>query len=99
MNTHPQTAGPNNIQALKYAYGATRSKLLATLSTQEPYDTANNAESYALYAQARYVLAKKEFYPNMPVIEFTNEASLLANNQLQEGEKKRYACYDASDVM
>lgn len=99
MNERPQTPGPNDIQTLKYAYGATRSKLLATLSTQEPYDAANNAESYALYAQAKYVMAKKNLYPSSPVIEYDNEITVLMNNQLQEGEKKRFACYDAMDVV
>jgi hypothetical protein len=99
MNEQDNDNGPFNVQSLKYAYGATRVKLVAGLSTQEPYDAANNAESYALYAQARYVIAKKDFYPNMPVIDFDSEASVLANNMLQEGERPRYACFDALDVV
>jgi hypothetical protein len=59
--------GPNDMQTLKYAYGVTRAKLLAVLSTQMPYDAANNAENYALYAQARYVMREKDFYPNLPI--------------------------------
>jgi hypothetical protein len=63
--------GPNDIQTLKYAYGVTRAKLLAVLSTQMPYDAANNAENYALYAQARYVMREKNFYPNLPISKFS----------------------------
>ena len=98
-NEHPKTPGPNDIQALKWAYGATRAKLVAVLSTQEPYDAPNNAENYALFAQARYVMEKKNFYPNLPIVEFDNEATVLANDQLQEGEKQRYACFDQTDVL
>jgi len=58
MNERPD-GGPKDVQTLKYAYGVTRAKLLAVLSTQMPYDAANNAENYALYAQARYVLREK----------------------------------------
>lgn len=101
QNERQKNDGPFNVETLKYAYGATRAKLLARFSTQEPYDAANNAESYALYAQARYVMAKKNFYPNMPVIEYENEARALADNDLQDGERKnsRYACFDATDVV
>ncbi|KAF2177228.1 hypothetical protein K469DRAFT_742654 [Zopfia rhizophila CBS 207.26] len=99
---NPNPDQPNNIKALKYAYGATRAKLIAVLSTQEPYDAPNNPENYALYAQAQYVIEKKGFYPNRPVLEFDSEAAVLANDQLQEGPEKsrqRYACYDSLEVM
>ena len=86
-------------QTLKYAYGVSRSKLLAVLSTQMPYDAANNAENYALYAQARYVLKKRGFYPNVPVMDFPNELSVLTNEQLQDGERCKYAYFDSSDVV
>ena len=33
---------PQDVQTLKFAYGVTRAKLLAVLTTQEPYDAANN---------------------------------------------------------
>ncbi|KAF2116943.1 hypothetical protein BDV96DRAFT_612048 [Lophiotrema nucula] len=98
-NDHPITFGPNNIQALKYGYGATRAKLIAGLSTQEPYDAVNNAESYSLYAQAKYVMEKRGYYPSIPTIPFANEMAILANEELQKGEKKRYACFDMPDVV
>jgi hypothetical protein len=67
LDDRPDTNGPNDVQTLKFAYGVTRAKLLAVLSTQMPYDAANNAENYALYAQARYVMREKNFYPNLPI--------------------------------
>ncbi|KAF1851872.1 uncharacterized protein K460DRAFT_401874 [Cucurbitaria berberidis CBS 394.84] len=97
MNERPD--GPDDVPALKYAYGATRSKLLAVLSTQMPYDAANNAENYALYAQARYIMAKKRFYPNVPIMDFPNEATVLTNENLQDGERMKYAFFDMSDVV
>ncbi|KAF2257333.1 hypothetical protein BU26DRAFT_414911 [Trematosphaeria pertusa] len=99
IDQHPDTNGPNNIRVLKYAYGVTRAKLLATLSTQEPYDAANNAENYALYAQARYVLQEKQFFPNMPIMSFGNDLAVLSNEQIQDGDRKRFACFDMSDVV
>lgn len=99
LNDRPDGNGPNDVQTLKYAYGVTRSKLLAVLSTQMPYDAANNAENYALYAQARYILQKKGFYPNVPVMDFPNELSVLTNEQLQDGERCKYAYFDSSDVV
>ncbi|KAH7116750.1 hypothetical protein B0J11DRAFT_537479 [Dendryphion nanum] len=99
MNERPKTDGPNDIQTLKFAYGATRAKLVATLSTQQSYDAVNNAENYALFAQARYVIEKKRIYPAEPVILVNNEAAILANNELQAGGGKRYACFDMSDVV
>jgi hypothetical protein len=48
-------------QILNYAYGITRSKLLAVLSTQIPYVAANNAEDYALYALAMYDIQQNGF--------------------------------------
>ncbi|KAJ4988744.1 hypothetical protein SVAN01_05721 [Stagonosporopsis vannaccii] len=99
LNDRPDGNGPKDVQTLKYAYGVTRSKLLAVLSTQMPYDAANNAENYALYAQARYILQKKGFYPNVPVMDFPNELSVLTNEQLQDGERCKYAYFDSSDVV
>ncbi|KZM18667.1 uncharacterized protein EKO05_0006608 [Ascochyta rabiei] len=99
LNDRPDGNGPDDIQTLKYAYGVTRSKLLAVLSTQLPYDAANNAENYALYAQARYVIVKKGFYPNVPVMDFPNELSVLTNEQLQDGERNKFAYFDSSDVV
>ncbi|KAF2017409.1 hypothetical protein BU24DRAFT_460458 [Aaosphaeria arxii CBS 175.79] len=98
-NARPNTDNPNDVQTLKYGFGATRAKLLAGLSTQAPYDAANNAENYALFAQAKYIMQKKNFYPFMPAISFDDQVSLLADNDLQEGEKKRYACFDTTDVV
>ncbi|KAH6618766.1 hypothetical protein C7974DRAFT_36881 [Boeremia exigua] len=99
LNDRPDGNKVTDIQTLKYAYGVTRSKLLAVLSTQMPYDAANNAENYALYAQARYVLQRKGFYPNVPVMDFPNELSVLTNEQLQDGERCKYAYFDSSDVV
>jgi hypothetical protein len=99
LNARPKTPGPNDIQTLKYAYGATRAKLVAMLSTQDPYDAANNAENYALYAQARYVMLRKDFYPNVPIMHVTEEKMVLADEQLQDSGEKRYACYGAKDVL
>lgn len=99
LNDRPDGNSPKDIQTLKYAYGVTRSKLLAVLSTQLPYDAANNAENYALYAQARYILNKKGFYPNVPVMDFPNQLSVLTNEQLQDGERCKYAYFDSSDVF
>lgn len=99
LNDRPDGTGPKDVQTLKYAYGVTRSKLLAVLSTQMTYDAANNAENYALYAQARYVLKKRGFYPNVPVMDFPNELSVLTNEQLQDGERAKYAYFDESDVV
>ena len=104
QDDHPQTPFmtgelPNGKSQLKYAYGATRSKLLTILSTQMAYDAANNAESYAMYAQARYVIAKKDFYPAEPVIKFNTENDLLMDNKQQNaGDEKRYACWNMLDV-
>ncbi|KAJ4369099.1 hypothetical protein N0V83_006183 [Neocucurbitaria cava] len=100
LNERPDTDdGPKDLQTLKYAYGATRSKLLAVLSTQMPYDAINNAENYALFAQARYIMAKKNFYPNVPIMDFPNEATVLTNENLQDGERIKYAYFDMSDVV
>ncbi|KAJ4297561.1 hypothetical protein N0V90_005453 [Kalmusia sp. IMI 367209] len=93
-----ETMGPN-IRVLKYAYGVTRAKLLATLSTQNAYDTVNNAENYALYAQARYVMQMKGFFPNMPIMNFGNDMAVLTNEQIQDGDKKKFACFEMSDVV
>lgn len=97
LNERPD--GPDDPQNLKYAYGATRAKLLAVLSTQMPYDAANNAENYALYALARYIMQKKAFYPGLPIMDFPNEASVLTNENLQDGERAKYAYFDMSDVI
>jgi hypothetical protein len=97
LNERPE--GPNDPQTLKYAYGATRSKLLAVLSTQMPYDAANNAENYSLYALAQYIIATKGFYPAVPIMDFPNEASVLTNENLQDGERIKYAYFDLVDVV
>ncbi|EUC30517.1 hypothetical protein COCCADRAFT_103715 [Bipolaris zeicola 26-R-13] len=94
-----QGDGPTDRQTLKYAYGATRAKLLATLSTQMPYDAANNAENYALYALSQYIIKDKTFYPAVPIMDFPNEASVLTNDNLQDGERCKYAFFDMSDVV
>ncbi|KAH8730482.1 hypothetical protein GQ44DRAFT_723323 [Phaeosphaeriaceae sp. PMI808] len=86
-------------QTLKYAYGVTRSKLLAVLSTQMPYDAANNPENYALYAQSRYIIREKGFYPTVPIMDFPNEASVLTNDNLQDGERSRFAYFGTPDVV
>ncbi|KAI4640957.1 uncharacterized protein J4E79_011743 [Alternaria viburni] len=97
LNEQPET--PTDFQTLKYAYGATRSKLLAVLSTQMSYDAANNAENYALYALAQYIIQNKGFYPAVPIMDFPNEASVLTNENLQDGERVKYAYFDAVDVV
>ncbi|KAH7090273.1 hypothetical protein FB567DRAFT_287265 [Paraphoma chrysanthemicola] len=99
MNDRPDLDGPKDVQTLKYAYGVMRSKLLAVLSTQMPYDAANNAENYALYAQANYVIKEKGFYPNVPVMDFPNEFTVLTNENLQDGERCKYAYFDMTDVV
>ncbi|KAH4305634.1 hypothetical protein HBH64_203350 [Parastagonospora nodorum] len=99
MNERPDPNGPSDIQTLKYAYGVTRAKLLTVLSTKMPYDAANNAENYALYAQARYVMREKGFYPSIPIMDFPNEATVLTNENLQDGEKIRFAFFDMTDVV
>jgi len=99
LNDRPDGPPGQAVQTLKFAYGVVRAKLLAVLSTQMPYDAANNAENYALYAQARYILKKKAFYPNVPVMDFPNELSVLTNEQLQDGERWKYAFFDSSDVV
>ncbi|KAF3008715.1 hypothetical protein E8E13_009667 [Curvularia kusanoi] len=99
QNDRPDGPPPKFNQALKFSYGVVRAKLLAVLSTQMPYDAANNAENYALYAQARYILKRQGFYPNVPVMDFPNELSVLTNEQLQDGERWKYAYFDTSDVV
>ena len=99
LNERPDMGGPDHVQTLKYAYGATRAKLLAVLSTQMPYDATNNAENYALYAQARYVMREKGFYPSLPIMDFPNEATVLTNENLQDGERIRHAYFDMTDVV
>lgn len=94
-----QGDGPIDRQTLKYAYGATRAKLLASLSTQMPYDAANNAENYALYALSKYIIKTKGFYPAVPIMDFPNEASVLTNENLQDGERCKYAFFDMLDVV
>ncbi|KAK7192477.1 hypothetical protein DPSP01_009706 [Paraphaeosphaeria sporulosa] len=91
--------GPMNVRVLKYAYGVTRAKLLTTLSTQDPYDALNNAENYALYALARYVIQKRGFFPNMPLVNFGNDMAVLTNDQIMDGDKKKFACFDMPDVV
>ncbi|KAF1949217.1 hypothetical protein CC80DRAFT_278902 [Byssothecium circinans] len=93
------TNGPNNIRLLKYAYGVTRSKLLASLSTQDPYDAVNNADNYALYALARYVMQQKGFFPNMPIMDFGNDMAVLTNEMIQDGDKKKQDCFEMPDVV
>jgi hypothetical protein len=99
LNERPDGNGQKDVQTLKYAYGATRAKLLAVLSTQMPYDATNNAENYALYAQARYVMREKGFYPSLPIMDFPNEATVLTNENLQDGERIRHAYFDMTDVV
>ncbi|KAF2036056.1 hypothetical protein EK21DRAFT_83777 [Setomelanomma holmii] len=100
LNDRPDMGnGPGDMQTLKYAYGVMRSKLLAVLSTQMVYDAANNAENYALYAQARYVMKEKSFYPNVPIMDFPNDATVLTNENLQDGERCKYAYFDMTDVF
>jgi hypothetical protein len=98
-DAHPDTNGPNNIRILKYAFGVTRAKLLVTLSTQNPYDAANNAENYALYAQARYVMQTKNFFPHMPIMNFGNDMAVLTNGAIQDGDRKKFACFEMPDVV
>lgn len=98
MDSQKETSGPN-IRTLKYAYGPTRAKLLATLSTQTYYDALNNAENYALYALARYILHKKGFFPSMPIVSFGNDIAVLTNDQLLDGDSKKSACFDMKDVV
>jgi hypothetical protein len=45
-NDRPDSNTPTDVQTLKFAYGVTRAKLLAVLTTQEPYDAANNVSSF-----------------------------------------------------
>lgn len=99
LNERPETNSPKDPQTLKYAYGATRSKLLAVLSTQMPYDAANNAENYALYALGQYIVKRKGFYPSVPIMDFPNEATVLTNENLQDGERNKYANFDMPDVV
>lgn len=99
LNERPDNDAPGNRQTLKYAYGATRAKLLAVLSTQMLYDAANNAENYALYALGHYIMQRKGFYPNIPIMDFPNEATVLTNENLQDGERTKYAFFDMTDVM
>lgn len=96
----PDTGGaPNDVRELKYAYGVTRAKLLATLSTQTPYDPANNAENYALYALARYVMLREGFYPDLPIMDFGNDMAVLTNEMIQDGEREKFACFEMPDVL
>lgn len=100
LNERPDSNAPgDDVQTLKFAYGATRAKLLAVLSTQMTYDAANNAENYALYALGQYIMQKKGFYPNIPIMHFPNEATVLTNENLQDGERTKYACFDMTDVV
>lgn len=99
LNERPDDGPGPKLQTLKYAYGATRSKLLAILSTQMAYDAANNAENYALYALGHYIMQRKGFYPNVPIMDFPNEATVLTNENLQDGERNKYAFFDMSDVV
>lgn len=99
LNERPEDDKYKDELILKYAYGATRAKLVAELSTQMNYDAVNNAENYALYAQARYIIAQKSFYPRLPIMDFSNEATVLTNANLQDGERDKYADFDSSDVV
>ncbi|KAL6705506.1 hypothetical protein ACN47E_006622 [Coniothyrium glycines] len=99
LNERPDDRPGPNFPTLKYAYGATRSKLLALLATQMPYDAMNNAENYALYALSHYVMQRKGFYPNVPIMDFPNQATVLTNENLQDGERNKYAFFDMSDVV
>jgi len=99
MDTHPDAAGFQQFRIPKFAYGVTRAKLLATLSTQMDHDAANNPENYALYAQARYVMETKGFFPNIPIMNFGNDFAVLSNDQIQDGDRKKYACFDMPDVV
>lgn len=99
LNERPDRVEYGDTQDLKYAYGVVRAKLLAVLSIQMPYDAANNAENYALYAQARYIMKKKGFYPNVPIMDFPNEATVITNEQLQDGERMKHAYFHMSDVV
>jgi hypothetical protein len=98
-NDRPKTNGPNNIQTLNYAYGAKRAKLLAVFPTQMPYDTANNAENYALYALARYVMKTQGFYPIKPTLKYSSEMALLSDKDMLDGDDKQNACLQKSDVV
>lgn len=94
---HPSTNSPNTIRELNYAYGATRAKrLTAPQSLQEPYDAANNAESYALYALARYVVLREGFYPGLPVLKAGEDGAVVLDGH---GEEVRFANFGQSDVL
>ncbi|KAF1944192.1 hypothetical protein EJ02DRAFT_103104 [Clathrospora elynae] len=97
MNERPDA--PSDPETLKYAYGITQSKLLAVLSTQMSYHAANNAENYALFALAQYIVQRKGFYPAVPIMDFPNEASVLTNENIQDGERTKYAYFDMVDVV
>ncbi|KAH9875115.1 hypothetical protein J1614_004604 [Plenodomus biglobosus] len=99
LNERPDSNASPSLQTLKYAYGATRSKLLAVLSTQMPYDAANNAENYALYALGQYIMKKRGFFPSVPIMDFPNQATVLTNENLQDGERTKYAFFNMPDVM
>lgn len=99
LDERPDTGGPNDIRTLKYAYGVTRAKLLGVLSTQMVYDPLNNAENYGFYTLARFIMKEKGFYPNVPIMDFPNDATILTNENLQDGEREKFAFFDMSDVV
>ncbi|CAI6262017.1 unnamed protein product [Periconia digitata] len=92
------------IRHLNFAYGVTRAKLLAILPAQDPYDAANNAENYALYALARYVMLRKGFYPRLPSIDefFGSNGSVdLMDNEsrVKDRGEGRFAYLGGADVV
>jgi hypothetical protein len=44
-------------------------------------------------------MKEKGFYPNVPVMDFPNEATVLTNENLQDGERCKYAYFDMTDVV
>jgi hypothetical protein len=64
-----------------------------------PYDASNNPENYALYALSQYIMHRQGFYPAVPIMDFPNEASVITNENLQDGERLKYAYFDMMDVV
>lgn len=44
-------------------------------------------------------MAKKNLYPNVPIMDFPNEATVLTNENLQDGERAKFAYFDMTDVL
>lgn len=88
------TIGYNAKRGDGRAYGGARAKWLAASINHPPADPVNNAENYALFTLANYVIKTKGFYPRFPTIDIRS-----LENGTDPGPDPFVNCYASSDSL